>query len=364
MRILHIASISDNPFNGVCVAVPQHVIHQNEFAKTALINITNETIACMPMQLKYDKRASLEAAYEPFGRPDIIVFHEAYRVPYLKLSSQARKLGIPYVIVPHGELGEWAQKKKRLKKALGNILLFNRFIEGSTAIQCLSNSELEGTNFRCEKFIGTNGVSLPNVQKKAFSDGGISFIYIGRLDAYHKGLDIMIGAFAAEAKLMRETGSHLDIYGPDLKGRYAHVENLIAESGAADFISLHHEITGDEKVNALLVADIFVQTSRFEGMPLGVLEALGLGLPCVVTDGTCLADEITEYGAGWGCRNSRESVSQALRDILASRDTIESKGSNARLMVKENYDWSVCSKKAVSAYESLLCGVAISKKAR
>lgn len=364
MRILHIASISDNPFNGVCVAVPQHVIHQGEFAKTALLNISNEEISGVPMQLGYDEGGSLEAIWQPFGKPDIIVFHEAYRVPYLKLSRQARKLGIPYVIVPHGELGEWAQRKKRLKKTLGNLLLFNRFIEGAVAIQCLSNSELDGTHFRCEKFIGTNGVNLPSIRKQVFSEEGVRFIYVGRLDAYHKGLDIMIEAFADVAELMRSTGSHLDIYGPDYKGRYAHVEELISESGASSFISLHHEIAGNAKLATLLNADVFVQTSRFEGMPLGILEALGLGLPCLVTSGTCLADEIVEYGAGWGCHNNYRSVSQALRKILTNQELVQSKGSNARSLVTERYDWSICSKKAVSVYESLLVSAIASKRAR
>lgn len=362
MRVLHIASITDNPLNGVCVAVPQHVIHQGEFAKTALLNITNETISCVPTQLEYDEKASLEAAYEPFGKPDIVVFHEAYRVPYLKLSRQVRKLGIPYVIVPHGELGEWAQRKKRLKKALGNLLLFNRFIEGAAAIQCLSNSELDGTHFRCEKFIGTNGINLPSVRKQAFSKGGISFIYVGRLDAYHKGLDIMIEAFAAEAKLMRSSGSHLDIYGPDYKDRYAHVEELITQSGTSDFISLHHEIIGNAKIDALLDADVFVQTSRFEGMPLGILESLGLGLPCVVTEGTCLAEDIAEYGAGWRCSTTSNSVSSTIADVIENGSKISSMADAARQLVAEKYSWQVVAKSATSMYRHLLLTTSASRR--
>jgi glycosyltransferase involved in cell wall biosynthesis len=48
------------------------------------------------------------------------------------------------------------------------------------------------------------------------------------------------------------------------------------------------EITGwvgREEIQALLQqASVFVQTSRWEGMPLSVLQALSAGVPCVVTD--------------------------------------------------------------------------------
>ena len=109
MNILHIASIKNNPFSGVCVVVPQHISAQSNFANVALLNITNTVIAGIK-NLRYDKPFDIEMLPSPYDKPDVVIFNEAYHIEYLAIAKQLRHKNIPYIIIPHGELQRQAQR--------------------------------------------------------------------------------------------------------------------------------------------------------------------------------------------------------------------------------------------------------------
>lgn len=358
MVILHVAAIENNSFTGVSVAAPQHAIAQAQYARIGLLNIKNIELDVLKpypgMQIPFAKPFRISDLPEPFCKPDLVIFHECYRPDYLKMAAELRKNHIPYIILPHGELSENAQKRKRLKKMAANFLLFNRFSNHALAIQCLSAKELAGTHFGKQKIMLTNGVHIPEKRKTSFHNDEIRFLYIGRLDAFVKGLDLLISAVARIKDQMRRARARLDIYGPDVHGRFAHVEELIRTAGVTELIGLHHEISGNEKEKALLAADVFVQTSRFEGMPLGILEAMSYGLPCLVTEGTNLAEEVNQNRAGWSAEIEEASISDALLCAMREQSHYREFGENGREYVSGKYDWKRIGEQAVQTYRTLV----------
>lgn len=354
MVVLHFANIVDSQTNGVCVVVPLHVEAQGRYAETALVNIGNVAIGFSGKQLAFQTPFDIQKLPAPFDRPDLVIFHECYCPRYLLIARNLRTNKIPYLIIPHGELGAEAQQKKHLKKALANFLLFNDFVSHAAAIQCLSQKELDSTAFGTRKFVATNGVSIPEKKKTDFSQSGAKIVFIGRLDAYHKGLDLLIKAASLSKPYLLENKCRIEIYGPDYAGRYENVERLIRENDVEDVVFLHHEILGEEKIQKLLGSDLFIQTSRFEGMPLGILEAMSYGLPCLVTEGTALGGEIAAAHAGWVAKTDAEDIAGRLVEAVRDRSHWQELGENGRITVNKYFSWDKIASDTIKMYHELI----------
>ena len=354
MVLLHICPLSDDICNGVNVVVPQHVIHQRKYADAALWNI-GEPVEIAGLE-QYFCSASLEDLPKPYCDPDLVIFHHVYIPRYLSLAKQLRQRGIPYVVVPHSSLNRAAQKKSRWKKLPANILYFKPFCDRAAGVQCLSRSEKEDCVFGNNLFVAPNGIDPQPVTKTEFNTDNTRFIYIGRLQTYIKGLDLMIKAFAAESDFLRKNKCRLDIYGPELDKGVCfadEIRQMIKGCDLDDIVALHPPVFAEEKLHVLTESDIFIQTSRSDGMPMGILEALSAGLPCVVTEGTTFAESIEKYKAGLNAGKTVQSIASALRQAVQRRDQLSELSKNA-LKYSQSFNWDSVAKTAVAAYSACL----------
>ena len=354
MVILHIASVDDDLCAGVSVAVPQHVISQQRIAEVGFINLTNIKIPGINNQLEYKKDFSVKALPYPFSNPDIVIFHELYRPQFVQISRDIRKNNIPYIILAHGGLTKEAQKKKRLKKVVANNSFFRGYIKKATAYQCLSEAEVKNSLPKSSKFVGTNGVFIPDKRKEGFSEAEAKLIYIGRLEIQIKGIDLMLEAIASVAGFLRENNATLNIYGPEAQGLADEIRAMVKENNIGDIVEVNSAVTGPEKEKVLLDADLFLQTSRTEGMPMSILEAMSYGVPCIITKGTNMDKFVEQYSTGWVAETTSEAIAEAIKKAITDKMNWKNKSLNARNLIENEFSWDKVSSETVKAYEDII----------
>ncbi len=353
MKIVYISHLSTNIAAGLNWSVPASVCSQSQIDEVLWVNMTDvimehwlEVKAFHNVKEFDGKLKSLDCLPMPFNKPDIVVFEGFYYIDDVRIGKMLNKKGIPYLIIPRGSLTNLAMHNHAwLKKWIAHKLFFNSFVHKATAIQYLTRQEADDSigQFKTPYFIVPNGFNTPQVFKDNFSSDGIVASFIGRLDMYHKGIDLLLHVMTILHKELVDAHFFLNIYGPRRYDFYKIQEEIIIR-GLSDIVNVQDEICGNEKERILMNTDLFIMTSRFEGHPMGLIEALAYGIPCLVTPGTNMAEEVKKANAGWSCEGDIESIKEVLLQILSEREVFAIKGKNARELSKK-YKWSVLAKK-------------------
>lgn len=361
MNILFLSNLTTNLWAGPNNSVPAQVAAQSKIDNVLWFNNNTNDIRFwknkgLPIvNLSDTHSATLEKLPVPFNNPDIIVVEETYCHPFNKIISTAQRNNIPYIIIPRSTLTNQAQKHKFLKKIIGNFLYFNRMFKKAAAIQYLTDQEYKesGDVWNKNSFILPNGINIPDIPAKSFESSKINAVYIGRLEKYQKGLDILLSAICKTREDLINSNFTLKLYGPDRENTVAGLKKFVNDNGLSDIVCFMSPVFGDEKADVLKQADIFIMSSRFEGHPMGLIEALAYGLPCIATTGTNMRVEIEKNNAGWTADNNEESIAAALKAMLAERKQLSIKSRNARNLASQ-YDWEQIAWKSHEIYSEII----------
>lgn len=155
---------------------------------------------------------------------------------------------------------------------------------------------------------------------------------MGRLDD-QKQFDAAIAAFSTVAARFPDWDFHLYGEGP-LRPQ---LQVCIEQHGMTERIALKGRTNKPWEIMA--AADAFLMTSKYEGFPNALLEAMGVGLPCVVTDCPSGPSEITRNGkdALLVPMHDRKALVSALEEIMRDEALRCAMGNRARESVLQRY---------------------------
>lgn len=352
MKILHISCINNIKSNGVAVAISSYLKYESKYSNIAIYNIKTDIEEDNIKCFNYKNYNNISSLPDGFNKPDLVIFNEVYKKEYIKLYKECLKNNIPYIVIPHGSLVLTAQKKKHFKKIIGNILLFNKFLRKAKAIQYLSLKEKENSVLKNKNYIiSGNGVDKPKFINNYTNN---DLVYIGRYDINTKGLDILVDVIKNNADWFRNNNIKLKLYGRTTSNDLEILKNMILNNKIDDVIIINDAVYNEEKNSILKNAYAFIQTSRHEGQPMGIMEALSVGLPCIVTYQTNFGEFINKYNCGIGVNIDLNEIFLAIKKIYEDNNLRNTYSNNAYKYTNEIYNFDNISKECIEEYKKII----------
>ena len=289
--------------------------------------------------------------------------HGLWEQSTIEACRAASAAGKPYVLSAHGMLERWALRNKRWKKSLYAALIERSNVRGAACRIALTEAEAgDYERFGCAGPVAIipNGVSLPEQRDSEpfFSEfhelrGRRLILFLGRLHP-KKGVDLLLRAWTEVAPRHRD--AHLVIAGPDSEGTRAQLEAVVAEHSLEGQVTFTGMLRDEKKWSALAAAEAFTLPSHSEGLSISVLEAMGMGLPVIVTR-QCNLPEVKQYGAGWTIEPECKQLTRALSELLESRSAASREmGLAGSRLVEQRYNWTAVARQTAEVYRWVLGG--------
>ena len=358
MNILHVTATKLKPSSGVTGVLVNLSNYQNNIeGVTARVLSLDAPVSCVKSDLFDNLGNETFKEYITRFAPDIVIIHDFYYFSYAKIAYILRGMNIPYLLEPHGAFGSNAVKKSYLKKMAANSTVFYKLIHKAKAHVFTNQHEKYDTIYKSmNSIIIPNGIERKTVieSKKKTQESCLtpSFYFLGRYDINHKGLDYLFDALDILDNEKLDINVYFYGIGSDSELKY--VNQRISK---LRYIKAHEcgQIYGEEKKKALEDSNILLLTSRYEGSPMTILDALSYGNMCLITPGTNVADEIVDNQLGWKAELDAESIASTIRQSIKEyRVNGLNLSEHCKEYVLQHYSWDEIAKESIQMYQSVL----------
>ena len=311
------------------------------------------------------RSSSLRSRFRDLVRQaDGVHLHGLWEVSTAVGSRTARQLGKPYLVSAHGMLEPWALANKRWKKRIYAQLIEREILVQATCLHALTEAEaLQYRAFGTKAPIAIvpNAVEIPEALSPELFlstypqlEGKRLVLFLGRLHP-KKGLELLSGAWRQICRAHPE--AHLVLAGPDAEGTAGKFAAEMEAAGTADTVTFTGMLREAMKWSALAAAECFVLPSYSEGLSMGVLEALGAGVPVIVTR-NCNMPEVAQHGAGWVIEPDQEELEAALEALLGRKsEENRAAGERGAALITSRYNSRHVAEKMADIYEYVRTGI-------
>lgn len=277
------------------------------------------------------------------------------------------KMKVPYFVFTHGMLDPWFKRTyplKHLKKWLYWPLAEYRLLRDARAVffTCEEEKILARQSFwlyKVREEVVSYGTKTPPNNRVTLAETFYTqypalrekrvFLFLSRIQE-KKGCDLLIEAFAEVAG--SDPKLHLVMAGPYQKKYQGKLQALAERSGIADRITWTGMLQGDMKWGAFYSSEAYVLSSHQENFGIAVAEALGCGIPVLISDKVNIWREIEADGAGIVNPDTIAGTKESLKRWLAlDENACQQMGLNAKRCFEERFTVEVMANSMIIAIQ-------------
>ena len=296
--------------------------------------------------------------------PDVDIVHT--HMPYTYPSRVGAQLAIaankPLFYhqrgVYHPEQLKYRKWKKRLyvdlvekpimRRATGLIALTPDEIDSFKALGVKTPIHLVPNGIEVEKFRRVPRAG--SLTSLGITDAQKVILFMGRIHPI-KDPGLLIDAFIKLAE--GKSTAVLVMAGSDEHGLLAGLRARVEAKNLSSRFIAPGMVTGDQKLDLLARADVFVLSSVGEGLSMATLEALASGTPVVISK-ECNLGVVAEAGAGAVVERNAGIFAEAIGRFLADPDLRAGAGQRAYALARDKFGWPAILQKLEDIYRDAL----------
>jgi glycosyltransferase involved in cell wall biosynthesis len=307
--------------------------------------------------------AALSAAAK---KSELMHLHTLWTYSTCVAARVCRKIGTPYVVMPHGMLDPNSLSRKGLKKRIYGQLIEWPYLRRAAGMIYTHSEERRLAAESVAQLPEGHVVPLgaddpPSVSRHELAErffvkhpgarGRDLILFFGRLHP-KKGVDLLISAFAELRP--KYPNVRLLLVGPGDEAYVRALNQQVVQLGLDGDVTFTGPLTGIDKWQAIAASKVFVLPSHQENFAITVVEALRMGLPVVLSRRVNLWQDVVEAGAGLACDMSPLGVAREIGRYLDDPVLRSASGAAGQVLVEANFTWDRCADSTDAIYRNLL----------
>ncbi len=193
--------------------------------------------------------------------------------------------------------------------------------------------------------IWQNGFDTPKL-------GGekVRFLFFGRL-AVEKGIEEIILALK-QLQTLPDLQFYFTFAGKGPSG--CHIKSVLVDMIASGKVSVHENVSDEDKNKILQSSQVFVLPSHAEVLPISLLEAMGYHMPVIITNVGGMKDAVDDNVSGFIIQDFSKTVNELVRHLLFFLENpkqIEKMGLTANKKIKDHFEFNVIFQKIINLFQ-------------